>query len=214
MAEAITVFYGAATHDGAQAVELRPGAPLRLSDGPYPFAEPPDLIRLDTTAARLGFLCEHLQSFCDLWAKPPRQFLDVYFVWIAATLAADPAQRALTELGHGLFAPADWSFMAPRPLPSTLLTVAGDTIRTDFAFWTGEGFIAIELPGERRAKRRAELARLRATDVVVVELATADLGNVAALGTRLPPPFRDFWRGASLPLSPFGGRDLAITPVR
>lgn len=214
MAEAITVFYGAATRDDAQAVSLHRGAPLRLSDGPYLFAEPPDLIRLATTPARLDFLREHLRSLCGLWAKPPLQFLDAYFTWIGATLAAPTVERALTEAGHGLFAPEDWSFAALRPLPSALLPAGDATIRADFAFWTGAGFVAVELPGERRAPRRSELAQLAAAGATIIELMPANLADATVLGARLPALLHGFWRGVTLPQSPFGARDLAIEPAR
>ncbi|MDE1903182.1 MAG: hypothetical protein KGI46_04950 [Alphaproteobacteria bacterium] len=214
MADAITIFYGAATRDDAEAVSLRRGAPLRLSDGPYPFAEPPDLIRLATTAARLDCLHEHLRSLCGLWAKPPLAFLDAYFAWIGATLAAAPAKRALSEAGQGLFAPEDWSFAALRPLPSAFLPTGDVTISVDFAFWTGVGIVAVELPGGRRAKRRDELERLRASGVTVVELGLADLADAAALGAKLPLEFAAFWRNAKLPQSPFGARGLTIVTAR
>ena len=214
MAEAITIFHGAATRDDAQTVSLRPGAPLRLSDGPYPFAEPPDLIRLATTAARRDFLREHLRSLCGLWTKPPLQFLDAYFAWIGATLAAAPAQRALTEAGQGLFEPEDWSFAALRPLPSALLPADDATIRADFAFWTGAGFVAVELPGERRAQRRSALAQLTTAGTTVIELTPADFADAAALGTKLPADFAEFWRSVPLPRSPFGAHDLAIVAAR
>ncbi|MGH7008568.1 MAG: hypothetical protein ACRED7_09210, partial [Stellaceae bacterium] len=199
MAETIAVFYGATTRDDAQAVSLRRDVPLRLSDGPYPFAEPPDLIRLATTAARLDFLREHLQALCGLWAKPPLAFLDAYFAWIGATLAAAPAQAALTEMGRGLFAPEDWSFAAPRPLPLALLPAGDAAIRADFAFWTGAGFVAVELPGERRAHRRGDLVRLAAVGVSIIDLGPADLTDAAALGAKLPTGFAAFWRGVPLP---------------
>ncbi len=213
MADTITIVYGAAAREWARPIAVETDAPLRLSDGSYPFAEPPDLIRLDTTAARLGFLREHLRSLCDLWSKPSRQFLDLYFGWIGETLARDPARRELMEAGCGLFAPQDWSFAAPRPLPSAHLSVGGDAVRADFAFWIGGGFVAVELPGERRAKRRGELARLGGAGATVIELAPADLADAAALGARLPPRFHDFWRGVALPRSPFGPR-IGRTVVR
>lgn len=213
MAETITISYGAGASAHALPIALPAGAPLRLSGGIYPFAEPPDLIRLDTTAARLAFLREHLQSLCDLWAKPPRRFLDAYFAWLAATVAAEPAHRELTALGHGLFAPEDWSFAALRPLPSAFLPAGDEWVRADFAFWTGDGFVAVEPPGERRAKRRDELARLARAGVMVIALAAADLVDAAALGARLPAAFHDFWRNIALPRSPFGARDLAIVPA-
>ena len=214
MAEAITVFYGAATRDDAQAVSVRRGALLRLSDGHYSFAEPPDLIRLATTAARLDFLREHLRSLCGLWAKSPLAFLDAYFAWIGATLAAAPVQAVLTEMGHGLFVSEDWSFAAPRPLPSALLPAGDATIRADFAFWTGTGFVAIELPGERRARRRSELMQLAAAGATVIELTPADLADTAVLGVKLPAEFAEFWRGAPLPRSPFGAHNLTIVAAR
>ena len=214
MAETITVFYGAATRDDAQAISVRRGAKLRLSDRPYPFAEPPDLIRLATTAARLDFLREHLRSLCGLWAKPPLAFLDTYFAWIGATLAAALARAALTEAGQGLFTPEDWSFAALRPLPSALVPTGDTTVRADFTFWTGASFIVFELPGERRAQRRGELARLATEGVTVIELTPADLADAAALGAKLPATFRDFWRGVPLPRSPFGARDLTIVAAR
>lgn len=214
MAEAITVFYGAATRDDAQTVSLRCGAPLRLSDGPYPFAEPPDLIRVATTTARLDFLREHLRLLCGLWARSPLAFLDTYFAWIGTTLAPPPVARALAEVAHGLFAPEDWSFAALRPLPAALLPAGGATIRADFAFWTGACFVAIELPGERRAKRRDELACLAATDATVIELMSTDIASAAALGAKLPADFAEFWRGIPLPLSPFGARGLTIVTAR
>lgn len=212
--DAITIFYGAATRDDAQAVSLRCGAPLRLSDGPYPFAEPPDLIRLATTAARLDFLCEHLGSLCGLWAKPPLAFLNAYFAWIGATLAAAPTRTALTETGHGLFAPEDWSFAAPRPLLSALLPADDVTIRVDFAFWTGTSFVAVDSPRERRARRRGELALLTAAGVTVLELASGDLIDAATLAAKLPADFAEFWRDIPLPRSPFGARGLTIVPAR
>ena len=213
MAGTITISYGAGTRANALPIALRAGAKLRLCDAAYPFAEPPDLIRIETTATRLAFLREHLQSLCDLWAKPPRQFVDAYFAWLAATLASDLARRALTEAGHGLFAPDDWSFAALRPLPSAFLPAADEWVRAEFAFWTGDGFVAVELPGERRAKRRDELVRLAQAGVTVIELAPADLVDATALGVKLPAAFHDFWRNIALPRSPFGARDLVIAPA-
>lgn len=214
MADAITIFYGAATRDDAQAVSVRRDVPLRLSDGPYAFAEPPDLIRLATTAARLDCLREHLRSLCGLWAKPPLAFLDVYFAWIGATLAAAPTRAALTDAGQGLFTPEDWSFAALRPLPSALVPTGDATVRVDFVFWTGADFVAVELPGERRAQRRSELARLSDSGVAVLDLTPADLADAAALGAKLPPEFAAFWRGVKLPQSPFGARGLTIVTAR
>ena len=190
---------------GEPAVLLRRGVPLRLSDGPYPFPEPPDLIRIAGTGDRLDLLREHLQSLCGLWDRPARLFLDAYFRFIAAAPAADAA--ALAARGGGLFQPADWSFAALRPLPQAQLTGdAAPPVRCDFAFWTGDGLIAIELAAaaSQRKQRRDELARLAAAGIVIVELAAAELPQEGRLAQFLPAPFQRFWAGVALPASPFG----------
>ena len=183
--------------------------PLRLWHGPYPFAEPPDLTRLKGTAERLAFLKEHLKSLCGLWAKPPLDFLDAYFRWIESTL--EGSKTELEARGGGLFQPRDWSFAAFRPLPLAHLPVAADkSVRTDFAFWTGDRLAAIELVGEStpRRQRREELDALRQAGVAVIEIPVAALanGDPAAL---LPASFTRFWEGVELPKSPFGPAALA-----
>ena len=183
--------------------------PLRLWHGPYPFAEPPDLTRLKGTAERLAFLKEHLKSLCGLWAKPPLDFLDAYFRWIESTL--EGSKTELEARGGGLFQPRDWSFAAFRPLPLAHLPVAADkSVRTDFAFWTGDRLAAIELVGEStpRRQRREELDALRQAGVAVIEIPVAALanGDPAAL---LPASYTRFWEGVELPKSPFGPAALA-----
>jgi hypothetical protein len=178
---------------------------LRLWNGPYPFAEAPDLIRVITVADRLDLLRDHLQSLCGLWAGSPRIFLAAYFRWIASALAAN---RAAVEhlAAAGLFHAADWSFAAFRPLPAAHLPGGDGTIRADIAFWTGERLVAIELigGGTLRAKRQAELAALRAAGVALCEIPVAGLHG-GDFGRHLPPEFARFWQGIELPRSPFGG---------
>jgi hypothetical protein len=190
--------------------------PLRLWHGPYPFAEPPDLSRLKGTAERLAFIKEHLKSLCGLWAKPPLDFLEAYFRWIDSNLETNRAELdALATKGGGLFQPRDWSFAAFRPLPLAHLPIAADrTVRTDFAYWTGDKLAAIELVGEgtQRRQRREELDALRLAGVELAEIPVARLGgDIAAL---LPQSFARFWDGIELPKSPFGPAALAeIQPV-
>ena len=191
-------------------VRLALGAPLRLADGPYPFDEPPDLIRLATRAERLDCLKQHLQSLCPLWDKLARRFLDAYFAWIDATVAAGTAElQALADRAGGLFAPADWSFAALRPLPQAHLPADdGAPVRADLAFWTGTSLVAIEMLGTMspRKQRREELARLAAAGAVLVEIEGAALEREGErlLAQTLPPAFAHFWRGVALPSSPFG----------
>jgi hypothetical protein len=191
-------------------VALVAGAPLRLCDGPYPFAEPPDLIGLATRDQRLALLGEHLASLCAPWDPLARAFLDAYFAGIAATLAREAdALAALAARSGGLFAPEDWSFAALRPLPQAHLAAgAGAPVRVDFAFWTGAGFVAIALEGSATARKQRleELARIVDSGVVLVRVPGLALKREGAdaLARLLPRAFHRFWEGVLLPSSPFG----------
>jgi hypothetical protein len=202
--------YGRAAPDNpGPSARIGEGAALRLCHGPYPFAEPPNLLAAATVAARLELLREHLLSLCRPWDKLADAFLAAYFARIAAAIAAADAElRHLAATGGGLFAPEDWSFCALRPLPQAHLFGA----RTDFAFWTGGGFIAIELEGSGspRKQRRDELARLEAAGVAPVRVPGAALQQQGdgLLADILPPPFHRFWAGLTLPASPFGAEAL------
>jgi hypothetical protein len=191
---------------------VAPGAPLRLCDGPYPFPEPPDLIANATIAQRLELLREHLATQCGPWDRLARIFLDAYFTYIAAALAAGAPELA-TRTG-GLFVPADWSFAALRPLPQAHLPPHDEApVRVDFAFWTGAQFVAIDLVGSAspRRQRQDELARLTAAEVTLVPVPGAALQQDGAklLARLLPPQLQRFWDGVSLPSSPFGAEALA-----
>lgn len=211
----LDILYGVAEPGpAAPSVRVVRGVPLRLWEGPYPFAEPPDLIRLTDVAQRLDFLRDHLQSLCGIWAGSLRIFLAAYFRWVGSVLAANQAAVERQTEGGGLFQAADWSFAAFRPLPSAHLPANGGTIRVDITFWTGERLVAIELigGGTLRAKRQAELDALRAAGVALCEIPVAGLDG-AVLDQHLPPDFARFWQGIALPRSPFGGTvPMAILP--
>jgi len=199
--------YGSAKPAGL-GIELEPDRPLRLSDGPYEFAEPPDLVRLATPDERLEILHEHLRALCGLWDKPAQNFLAAYFRWIAASVAssaalADQARRS------GLFAPADWRFSALRPLPQAHL--GEPPVRVDFAFWTGSRLVAVVLQGAGtpRRQRQEELVRLRTAGFEVIEIPAATLTQESDALTRLlPAALQNFWADVSLPASPFGPEAL------
>ncbi|HXP31614.1 MAG TPA: hypothetical protein VN832_11025 [Stellaceae bacterium] len=211
MADLVIAYGVAAVAEAAPRVTIdrARAAPLRLCDGPYPFAEAPDLFRLATVAQQRDFLREHLQSLCNLWDKPARLFLDAYFRRIAAAIEEGQGDlAALAERAGGLFSPGDWSFCALRPLPQAHLL----GVRTDFALWTGAALVAIELVGSAtpRRRRREELARLRQAEIIVLELPVERLERAEErfLAEILPPAFHRFWAGVALPSSPFAPQTL------
>jgi hypothetical protein len=183
--------------------------PLRLSDGFYDFVEPPSPAQLADRAAQLGFLRDHLTGLCDPWAALPRRFIALYFAFVVGRVAslADTLGARLAPFG-GLYRIEDFGFSALRPLPRAHLRPddGGGWVATDFAFWTGESVIALDIADTRRTRRQrdADHAALRAAGATVVALApdalAADPADLAAL---LPAPLVDFCAGAALPASPF-----------
>jgi hypothetical protein len=197
--------YGRASAANAgPSVRVVPGVKLRLCDGPYPFDEPPDLVRLATVEERMGLLCDHLKSLCGPWDKLAKNFLDAYFAAVAGEIAAAAAElRSVSGRSGGLFAPPDWSFCALRPLPQAHLPAEGDA-RAALAFWTGDRFAAIAVEGSASADReeRARRARIEAAGVEIVRVPASVLPRLTL--AQLPQAFRRFWDGVTLPSSPFG----------
>lgn len=197
---------------------LKPGQPLRLSTMAWDFPERPDLIALAERQARLDFLRDHLKALCGLWEKLPRLFLDAYFRDIGACIRRSRRTIEVLAAAHGgLFQPEDWCYAALCPLPQARLPTAPDT-RIDFAFWTGAEVHAVSIKGSGSPSRaeRDGRARLQEAGVRVTEIPGTDLARVAAGGllALLPAELADFWKGVSLPSSPFriGALD-AILPA-
>jgi len=207
----LVIPYGTSTPlPGGPAVTIDTGAhdPLRLNDGPYSYddgTQGPG----PTAAERLDFLREHLTELCDLWAKRPRQFVALYFQMIERVMERDRAAIGdRTRRLGGLFSPADYAFSALRPLPRAHL----NTVRVDFAFWTGEAVIAVDITGDDARSpawqaRRDALAAARAQPLEIPS-ATIARADPAALEALLPPEFTAFWQGEALPSSPFKASGL------
>lgn len=190
--------------------------PLRFSSFPYVFAEPPEYGSLTEREARLDFLREHFKSYWGLWDKPALAFLDAYFRHIAATI--ETCHDAIVELAvphGGLFEPADWSFSALAPIPIAHLRAGADWIYVDFAFWTGERLVALDIVGSDERARRPGRERLRTAGHDVSEFPGAALrraDSAAALRELLPTELSEFWRGVALPASPFRIGSLDMMP--
>ncbi len=183
--------------------------PLRLNGGQYEFATPPTPAEMGEPLAQLDFLKRDMQRRCDMWNKRQKRFLDRYFAFVADQVEnnRDSLLRKITPFGS-LYRYGDWMFSAPRPLPRAHLHAAG-MIGVDFAFWTGRGFLAIELVGSetRGPGDETRHERLREAGIAVLEMpAMLDAQGFAAL---LPASFHRFWEGQALPRGPFGTTALS-----
>ena len=213
------LFAGDATEPAAYrlpTVAVESGRPLRLNSGQIEFGDPPPLRDMPDAAGQLAFLCEFFRHQCGVWNKHARLFLDLYFEFIGREIAdhAPALEDRLARFGR-LYSIDHWAFSAPRPLPRAHLdaqespddSLPDRLVRTEIAFWTAAGPVALDLIGAntRGTKEARWRARLDAASVRVIEMphSVLDANDAAAFAERLPDDFRAFWKGDALPSGPF-----------
>ncbi len=190
-------------------VIVEAGEILRLNGGQYEFATPPPLAELEEPLAQLDFLKRDAQRHCDLWNKRQKKFLDRYFTFVAGQVEdnRDSLVESIAAFGS-LYQYGDWMFSAPRPLPRAFLPADG-MIGVDFAFWTGSGFLAIELVGSETRGPREAARHKRLQDAGITVLEVPALLDAQGFAKLLPASFHKFWQGQALPRGPFGTTALA-----
>lgn len=214
----ITIPYGTgAPLPGGPAITIDTEArePLRLNHGPYSYEDGTQGPG-SSAAERLDFLRDHLIELCDIWAKRPRQFVALYFRFIARIMERDHAAIAekARKLG-GLFTANDFAFSALRPLPRAHI----NDVRTDFVFWTGSTLVALDITGDdaKGTTWEARRARLAEAGVKTLEISAATItrDDASLLEELLPREFGAFWQDEALPSSPFKAAGLtdAVTGV-
>lgn len=184
---------------------------LRLNGAQYDFPEPPDLRTMTDAAAQLAFLHSHLALYGDLWARPPKLFLERYFAFVRHCVDANRRSlKNMLEPFGSLFAVEDWALSAPRPLPRSHLSVGGTFHPVDFAFWLGDRIVAVLLIGTATTRDQGRQTALRTAGVETVEISNSDLVSAGPeyLHSALPTVFASFWEGEVMPSSPFKGTSL------
>jgi hypothetical protein len=206
------------------AIDRRAGAPLRLNSGQLEFRDAPTAQSLAAAADQIDGVRDLLRSYCDTFRRSPRLFLDRYFAFVLRRIAAHRGELAamLAPFG-GLYDLRHWAFSAWLPIPQAHLDArprpAGgppapeDMVRFDFAFWSGERLIAVEVAGEGAASgaRRAALERARRAGVALVEAPRESL-NDEFFAAAFPPAFARFWAGQRYPSGPLKPQGLGQPP--
>ena len=166
-------------------------APLRLNTEPLP---PDAMPAASGHAARMAAMQQFLLGLCGDYAPRRVRFMTAYLEAVAAHLAAyrDELADGLRRY-HRLYAPEDWFWSALRPLPRAWLRTETGTAGVEVAFWDGWQVIAIDLGGMPDAVAGV-------TCRITPELLGDD---PLRLFDHLPGAFREFWRGETLPRSPF-----------
>jgi hypothetical protein len=173
-----------------------------------------DLLRLNTEplppsvmseagsdhAARVASMVDWLVSLCGDYVPLRRRFITSYFAFLAVELDAHRTSLAEGILRYdGLYTPDDWLWSAPRPLPRAWLPGPDGMLPAEIAFWDGAQLLAIELS----ARDTQGQAALQEAGVQVLRITPDALAEPGAVGALLPISFHKFWRGQTLPASPF-----------
>jgi hypothetical protein len=167
-------------------------APLRLNSEALPVeivAEAgPD------HAGRVAAMRVYLRGLCGDYASRRVRFIDRYLDCMIAHLNAHRAEIAHDLMQFaGLYAPDDLLWSALRPLPRAWLPNGAGMTPVDIAFWDGTRAIVIDMGG---APLPPSIARCRIDPDSLLK-------DPHALLDLLGPGFRTFWRGETLPRSPF-----------
>jgi len=191
---------------------VTPGEPLRLNShagDPLPAAG-------DDADPLLPLRLQLIRG-CDLWNATARRFVEHYLNFAAALVEAGRADiEAGGATASGLFSYTDFVFSAPRPIPRAHLPVAGtgdaaERVAVDFAFWTGEHFVAVVIGPPRLlpAQLRRQRERLAAAGHGLVTALPATAQDWRLLFAQLLPEDRQpFWRREVLPCGPHAGTAL------
>jgi len=148
-------------------------------------------------AARVTAALAWLESLCGDYAPLRRQFITAYFRFVASVIDAHRTELlARLQRYDGLYAPEDFLWSAPRPLPRGWVPVGERWLPADMLFWDGMQPIAIELAARDTDRQRVLLA----AKVVTLRIERAAFDRLDAL---LPPGFHRYWDDEALPSSPF-----------
>ena len=161
------------------------GGLLRLNTDPLPLSVlsgmPAD------HAGRVAAARAWCASLCGDYARKRERFVTAYFDWAeAAIAAARPALIARLARFDGLFAPEDFLWSAPRPLPRAWLPGPDGYVFADIAFRTADGPLAVLLD---QAPTPAGITTVRLGATAPEAFLTATFGA--------------FWEGERLPRGAF-----------
>ncbi|MDE2005625.1 MAG: hypothetical protein KGI51_03585 [Rhodospirillales bacterium] len=204
------IFHGIDRPPRAEAASLPPsvavaGLVLRFNTHPLPETIRP---AAPGHAARLEALRAALERACGDYARPRREFVASYLALVAALIDRHRAALAAAlERFAGLYAPEDWLWSAPRPLPRAWLPGPAGPVFAEIAFRLDDGPLALVLAD------RAPEAALRSAGLRYRVLDRAALTDPAALEAVLGDVLDRFWDAEILPRTPFR-RPIPDPPIR
>ncbi len=144
-------------------IDTEAGEPLRISSVDLGLPRPGSLGA--GSFSRRELILAALERLLDPFDALGRRVLARYFAYLDRRIGrARAAIEARLAPFHGLYAPEDYLFSAPLPLPRAHLPVGeGLLVPADVAFWTGRGF-AVALARPARLSPAAQRERLHRLD--------------------------------------------------
>ena len=167
-------------------------------------------------------LRDQMLALCDPWNRSATLFVECYFRAVEDCVVDNAQAIAAGTVGLGsLFEPRDWAYSAPCPLPRAHLLAPGgggsaetEYVVADFAFWTGAGFVALDVAPSRLLPKAARERRQRLADagIKLVDKVPADdpAAWLSFFATLLAPPLTTFWQGETVPLGLFRSNALDV----
>ena len=154
-------------------------------------------------AARMAALVRWLEGLCGEYAAVRRRFVASYCAMLGASVAARREELAAgLARFDGLYAPEDWVWSAPRPLPRAWVPGGGGMVFAEVAFRLASGPVAVVLGEAGRASGQAAALLAAGVGVRVVG-AEVLAGGAAALGAALGEGFWRFEVGERVPVGAF-----------
>lgn len=169
---------------------------------------------MDSLAA-VDVLQQHLREKCELATESEKRFLDLYFDYCRECVAAPDYIERLYKKKEERPVPyndVDWIFDAMMPLPQAHLYqndpmeddfhfTPNRMMKVDFAFWTGQRLVAVEIDGSSHSGSEAHIQKdrlLQRAGVHVIHILNSEITKhgLKVIQRLLPVEMTQFWKSA------------------
>lgn len=178
---------------------------VRLQDFPsiFPKLEFPSL---KETWEALNFMRDYLKENCELQSPYEKRFLDLYF---------NHCRKAVMFRNNVPSRNFDWVFHALLPIPQAHfylkdpLTTQPKMVKVDFAFWTGEQLVLVEIDSPNKSGLeiicRDNMFKAEGIKEGSVHILNSELDEFGEkiISSRLPESITKFWIGSTPGILPY-----------
>lgn len=196
---------------------------VRLRHFPSVFPESDSFPWGSNTSEAIVFVREYLKRNCHVQTDSESRFLDLYFDFCQSAVVPRAWEKENLNRPVPRNDP-EWVFDSLLPLPQAHLYltdplkdefsfVPKNMVKVDFAFWTGNQVIAVEIDGSSHVGRESHVQKdrlLQRAGVMVVHILNSELLKYSgkAISALLPRGITHFWENAedkerANPLIPF-----------